>query len=92
MPCFFVIIFLGFPRLALLLIWLLTTWGRGAFATTIWPALGFVFFPYTTLAYMWAAIETGHHIDGGWVFIVVLGVMIDIGAVGSARRRRRKRK
>ncbi|HEY8751957.1 MAG TPA: hypothetical protein VIM11_28505 [Tepidisphaeraceae bacterium] len=92
MPCLIVILLLGFPRLALLAIWLLTTWTRQAFETTLWPILGFLFFPYTTLSYMWAAIQTGHHIDGGWVFVVVIGVLLDLGAMGSAKRRKRKRR
>jgi hypothetical protein len=92
MPCLIVVVLLGFPRLALLLIWLFTTWTRDAFVSTLWPVLGFLFFPYTTLCYMWAAIETQHHIDGGWVFVVVFGVLIDMGALGSARRRKRNRR
>ena len=90
MPCLLVIILLGFPRVALVLIWLLTDWTRTAFATTLWPLLGFLFLPYTTLCYMWASNATRHHINGGWVFLVVLGVFLDMATNGSARQRRRR--
>ena len=92
MPCLVVIILLGFPRLALLLIWLLTTWMQSAFATVIWPVLGFFFLPYTTLCYVCAANATQHRISGGWVFLVVLGVLCDLGASGSAKRSGRRRR
>jgi hypothetical protein len=92
MPCLVVIILLGFPRLALLVIWLLSGWAQSAFATRIWPVLGFFFFPYTTLCYMWAANSTNHHIDGIWIFVVVAGVLLDLAASGSAKRRKRWRR
>ena len=92
MPCLVVIILLGFPRLALLLIWLLSDYARTAFETVVWPVLGFLFFPYTTLCYMWAANATGHRISGGWVFLIVLGVFCDLAASGSAKRKRRRRR
>ena len=92
MPCLIVIILLGFPRLALLSIFLLTDWFHTAFETRIWPVAGFLLLPYTTLCYMWASIETNQRINGPWVFLVALGVIIDLGAHGSSGRRPRKRR
>ncbi|MDB5172137.1 MAG: hypothetical protein JWN51_910 [Phycisphaerales bacterium] len=89
MPCLVVIILFGFPRLGLFLFWLLTTYIQTAFQTRIWPFLGFLFLPYTTLAYMWAANATDHQISGGWVFLIVLGVIFDLASTGSAKRRRK---
>jgi hypothetical protein len=88
MPCLVVIALLGLPRLALLLFWLLTDYTKTAFETRVWPLLGFLFLPYTTLCYMWAANATNHHVNGGWVFLIVLGVLVDLSAHGSAKRRR----
>jgi hypothetical protein len=48
-------------------------------------------FPYTTLCYMWAANATGYRIEGAWVFLIVIGVLLDLGSHGSARRKRRRR-
>jgi len=92
MPCLIVIILLGFPRVALLSIFLLTDWFHTAFETRIWPVAGFLLLPYTTLCYMWASIETNQRINGPWVFLVALGVIIDLGAHGSSGRRPRKRR
>ena len=91
MPCLVVIVLLGFPRLALFLAWLLADWTRTAFETWVWPLLGFLFLPYTTLCYMWAANATHHRINGGWVFLVALGVFLDLASSGSAKRKRRLR-
>ncbi|HXE52622.1 MAG TPA: hypothetical protein VN541_06370 [Tepidisphaeraceae bacterium] len=90
MPCLLVIFALGFPRLALFLIWLLSDWIGSAFETKIWPLLGFFFFPYTTLCYLWASLATHHRINGGWVFLIVFGVLLDLASSGSARRRKRR--
>lgn len=92
MPCLLAVVALAFPRLVLFLIWLLTNWTQSAFETRIWPLLGFFFMPYTTLCYMWAANATHHQINGGWVFVIVLGVFLDLASSGSARRRRRIRR
>ena len=91
MPCLLAILALTFPRLLIVLIWLFSDWIQTAFLSWFWPLLGFFFFPYTTLCYMWAANETNHHIESGWVFLIVLGVLLDLGSTGSARRRRRLR-
>jgi hypothetical protein len=91
-PCLLAILALVFPRLVLLLIWLFTDWLATAFHTWFWPLLGFFFFPYTTLCYMWAANATNHHIEGAWVFLVVLGVLADLGSTGGSARRRRHRR
>jgi hypothetical protein len=92
MPCLLAILALTFPRLLLLLIWLFSDWISSAFHTWIWPLLGLFFFPYTTLCYMWAANATNHRIEGAWVFLVVLGVLADLGATGGSARRRRRRR
>ena len=77
------------PRVLLVLIWLFSDWTSMAFRTSVLAAAGLLFFPYTTLGYMWAANATNHHIDGGWVFLIVLGVLLDLGVIGSTGRRRR---
>ena len=64
---------------------------KTAFETHLWPFLGFLFLPYTTLCYMWASNATGHHITGGWVFLIVLGVFADLAAHSSPKVRWRGR-
>jgi hypothetical protein len=89
MPSLIVILLLGMPRLALFLVWLFTDWIEQAFRTHLWPFLGFLFLPYTTIAYLWASLETSRQINGGWILIVALGLVCDLGFHGSSARRRR---
>ncbi len=65
--CFFAIFGLAFPRLTLLILWLIG-WAGKAFDGWIFPIIGFIFLPYTTLAYLFATI---FHF-GPFLWIVVL--------------------
>ncbi len=81
------------PRVVMVFIWLLTPWFR-VFNTYLWPVLGFVFMPYTTLAYMGAILNTGG-LRGVWVVLLVLAVLVDISHWGggtTVRRRGRRRR
>jgi hypothetical protein len=88
MPCLLVLIALASPRLVLLFIYLLTDWFSKSFATSTWPILGFLFMPFTTLAYMAAMINNGHVLSGWWVVLVIVAVLVDLGAVFGSRRRK----
>lgn len=77
MGCILTVVALLAPRVAMLLIWLLTGWFGRAFETVIWPLLGFLFMPYTTLAWMAGALHGG--VRGWWTVLVVLAVLFDIG-------------
>ena len=37
------------PRITIALLWLLTNWFVGVFPNILWPLLGFIFLPLTTL-------------------------------------------
>ena len=84
MCCFFtILIFLG-PRFAGIIWWLVQPhrWvGVGpesAFVSWIWPVLGLIFLPWTTLMYV--AVAPGG-IVGFWEWLfMILAVVIDIGA------------
>ena len=66
------------------------TWFGAAFNTVLWPILGFLFMPYTTLAYMAAMLKNHHTVDGGWLVLVIVAVFIDLGGQGGSARRRRR--
>lgn len=79
-------------------IWLLTNWFDRAYETVLWPVVGFFLMPYTTLAYMAAMLNNNYSVRGGWLALVVVAVVVDIGHWGEggrkvtkARRRRRRR-
>jgi hypothetical protein len=74
--------FIG-PRFALLLWWIFGDKVDAAFSSFIWPFLGLLFLPWTTLAYVlaWGPIND---VSGlGW-FVVALGLFLDV-ATYSAR-------
>lgn len=78
---------LFFPRLALLLLWLLSDYLGLAFETAIWPVLGFLFMPFTTLAWALAQNEGGG-VHGVWIAVVVIAALMDIGVIGRRAKKR----
>lgn len=77
------------PRLALFLVWVLTPLVSRAFGTFIVPLLGFLFLPFTTLAYSLVYIpSTGTPTGLGWLLVVV-AFILDISAYGGTAYRSR---
>jgi hypothetical protein len=90
MCCFLLAIAFGGPRLGILVMWLIPQGQRlmnMAFNTFIWPLLGFIFLPWTTLMY---AIVYGPNglVGFDWVWLGI-GVVLDIAtwSGGGVRRR-----
>ena len=81
MPCLIVLIGLCLPRLVLFCMWLFGTY-LNVYETSICPLLGFLFAPYTTLAYATAMHHGG--VKGEWMVILIVGVILDLGSGGSA--------
>jgi hypothetical protein len=90
MGCIFVLIAALSPRLAFILMWIFTPWVDRAFGPWIWPLLGLIFLPLTTLLYVILWNTGGHGVTGWeWIF-VILGFMGDLAShAGAARRRTR---
>ncbi len=68
--------FLG-PRVAFFLVWIFGNRVEQVYSTWIWPLLGVIFIPWTSLAYIlvWGPV---HHVSGaGWI-LVVIGVFLDL--------------
>lgn len=78
MPCLLVLAAIVFPRLTLFFIWLLTTWPKQAFEGWLWPLLGWVIVPWTTLAYMAGMLRNNHHINGFWLVLVIVALIFDV--------------
>jgi hypothetical protein len=91
MPCVIAVIALLAPRVFMFFIRLLTDWFRGAFDTWIWPVLGFLFMPYTTLAYMAAMLNNNHMLSGWWVALLIAAVVVDLSHWGGGGRTWRRR-
>lgn len=92
MSCLLVVGAMFLPRLTLFFIWLLTGWFGRAFESSLWPFLGFLFMPYTTLAYMTAMLNNDHNVNGWWLVLVVVAVLIDLSGQSETARRRRSRR
>ncbi|HEY7199666.1 MAG TPA: hypothetical protein VIC57_05620 [Candidatus Dormibacteraeota bacterium] len=69
--------FLG-PRAAILVWWLLQPlrW-QAAFDTYIWPVLGFLLLPWTTLAYV--VVAPGGVFGAEWL-LIVLAFLVDLAS------------
>ena len=91
MPCLIVIFAVFFPRLVMVAIAIFTNWFSAAFHTVLWPLLGFLLMPYTTLAYMAAMLCNNHNVNGLWLVLVIVAVFIDLGGQGHSTRWRRRR-
>ena len=89
MPCLVGVIALVFPRLVLALIWLFSGYLGRAYETMLWPLLGFLFLPLTTLAYAFA-INSNGSVEGIYLVVVVIAVLIDLGLIGGGRASRRR--
>ncbi|HUT57004.1 MAG TPA: hypothetical protein VNA25_03905 [Phycisphaerae bacterium] len=88
MGCVIVILGLIMPRVLMIFVALLTDWfGRAFNGGVLWPILGWIFLPYTTLAYMAAMLRNDHQLTGWWIVLLVLAVLVDIGAIGGSRRK-----
>lgn len=90
MPCLLLILFLAFPRIALLLLFLFSNYLQHAYHGLIIPLLGFVFLPLTTLAYAWMA-NSGLPTIGINLLILIIAVVIDLGGIGGGEYHRRTR-
>jgi hypothetical protein len=88
MCCLLLLLALVGPRLVLVLLWLFTDYLSRAFDTFVWPLLGFLFLPWTTIAYAFAQNELGG-LSGPGIIVLLLGLLVDVGAIGGGARGRR---
>ena len=79
MGCLFVLIAALSPRLGVILLWVFTNYVNAAFTTWLWPLLGLIFLPWTTLMYILVAAPIGGMTFWGWL-MVAIGVVMDISA------------
>lgn len=86
-PCLLGCLALSFPRVILLVVWLSSDYLEWAFETKLWPVLGWLFMPTTTLAWAFAMHYGEHRWTPVGIAAVVVGVLIDLGLLGSNRRR-----
>lgn len=90
MPCLLGFLALAAPRFVLVLVFLFSGYLGRAYDTALWPLLGFLFLPTTTLAYAFALNEAGS-VRGLYFGLVVIALLVDLSASGYGLRRGRGR-
>jgi hypothetical protein len=77
MCCAFLLAFGIGPRIALIFVWIFGDRVDAAFSSWVWPLLGLLFLPWTTLMYV-LAWGPAYGVSGwGWV-LVAIGVFLDV--------------
>lgn len=88
MCCFFTALLLFGPRVAILVWWLYTpAYITSLFQTWIWPLLGWIFLPWTTLMYL--VVGVGGIVGFDWI-ILGLGVFADMATYFGGYRERER--
>ncbi|HEX6581233.1 MAG TPA: hypothetical protein VF195_10225 [Actinomycetota bacterium] len=90
MGCLIVLFVLLLPRTIMVALWLFSSYLSTAFGTWVWPLIGFFVLPTTTLAYAVAQNRYGG-VRGLGLVLVILGVLVDLGALGGGGRGAGKR-
>jgi hypothetical protein len=91
MPCLLLLVILLFPRVTLVLMWLLSTYLQRAFhGELLLPILGFIFLPLTTIVYAWE-LNSGMPTSGINLLWLLLAVIIDLGGLGGSAHRQSRR-
>ena len=91
MPCCLLVLILLFPRVALALLFFLTTYLNRAFHNNILVLiLGFLFLPLTTLVYAWM-VDNGMPLEGINFLWLMLAALVDLGMMGGGYRHHRMR-
>src|SRR4051794_17862730 len=85
MGCLFAIFAGAFPRLGVLFIWLArpVLFSAAFGGAWLWPLLGVIFLPFTTLMYV-LLYTPGVGLNGFDWFWLALAVVIDVGGLGAS--------
>jgi ACR3 family arsenite efflux pump ArsB len=89
--CLILILFLIFPRIALVLMFSLSNYLERAYHGLLIPLLGFILLPLTTLVYAWL-VNTGQPIAGVNAVILIVAVIVDLFGWGGGEYHRRVRR
>jgi uncharacterized oligopeptide transporter (OPT) family protein len=88
MPCLLLLLTLAFPRLVMVLLFLLSNFLQRAYNSLLIIVLGFIFLPLTTIVYAWV-VNSHHPVDGVYLVAVIVAALIDLGLIGHGARSRR---
>lgn len=85
MPCLLVLLTVAFPRIAIILLWLFTSFFAAFYRDWLIPALGFLFLPLTLIVYTYLRnIHASTNSTQSLLFLFI-AVVLDLGLVGGNR-------
>jgi len=87
--CLFALIAAISPRAGIILLWVFTNYVNATFSTWIWPLLGLIALPWTTLMYILVAAPLGGISFWGW-FFVIIGLVMDVSAHAQSYQNRQQ--
>jgi hypothetical protein len=88
-PCLLVVLVLAFPRVVLVLMFLLSNYLTRAYHGLLIPILGFIFLPLTTIVYAWL-VNSRMPLEGINLLYLIVAVVIDVGGLGGGAWHRRR--
>jgi O-antigen/teichoic acid export membrane protein len=89
MPCLLLILTLAFPRVVLVCLFLFSNYLERAYHGLILLLIGFIFLPITTITYAWL-MNSHRPIEGAYLIILIVAVVLDVGSLGHGEYRRRQ--
>jgi uncharacterized membrane protein YkvI len=90
MPCLILLLVVAFPRVFLVLTYLMSNYLQRAYSGLLIPLLGFFFLPLTTIVYAWL-VNSHYPTEGVYLLILIVAVIIDVGGLGGGEWHRRRR-
>jgi uncharacterized oligopeptide transporter (OPT) family protein len=97
MPCLLLLLTLAFPRVVMVLLFLMSNFLQRAYEVAVGKSnallvliIGFIFLPLTTIVYAWE-VNSHHPVEGIYLVAIIVSVLIDLGMVGHGASRRRRR-
>jgi len=81
---------LAFPRVVLVLMFLMSNYLQRAYTGLLIPILGFIFLPLTTIVYAWL-VNSHAPLEGLNLLYLIVAVIIDVGGLSGGEVHRRRR-